>query len=249
MALLALAGVCASWTLPRRAAQINAQHSREVFRLAAAQVDANLDLEVQHETDLLTGAAAFLEEHRDRRTDAFGQWAADVHARKRYPELIALVEIRPAPGRFGGCPVVTFAAADWASTYGALGSADVCSSTYGLQATDSGKMVNFGYDLVGLRFMGAAVPVYRTASVPSTLAGRRREFVGWAAIASYPDVLLRNALSGFPTIEAQIRTPRQRAAHVQRRSKRARRPVADGPAEQRPERDRHRVGAERLGFP
>jgi diguanylate cyclase (GGDEF)-like protein len=205
MVLLALAGIGASWIAARGAAQVDAQHSREVFRLAAAQVDANLKLEVQHETDLLTGAAAFLQEHPGTRTDTFPRWAADVHARKRYPELIALVEIRPSP--YGGCPLVNFAAANWGTTFSALGSQEICSSTYGLQGNrDSGRMVDFGYDMVGLRFMGAAVPVYRTATVPTTVAQRRREFVGWAAIASYPDLLLRNALRGFPDIEAQLST-------------------------------------------
>jgi diguanylate cyclase (GGDEF)-like protein len=207
MVLLALAGLCGSWIAARRAAQVNAQHSREVFRLAAAQVDASLDLEVQHETDLLTGAAAFLQDHPGRRPGSFQRWTDDVHARKRYPELIALAEIWPAPGRSGGCPLVTLAAAHWATTFSALVGQDICASTYGLQASrDSGGMVDFGYDPVGLRFMGAATPVYRTAGVPPTVAGRRREFLGWAGIATYPDVLLRNALRGFPGVEAQIET-------------------------------------------
>ena len=204
--VLALAGICISLVTAHRAAHDSAQHAREEFRLAAAQVDGNLDLEVEHETDLLVGVAAFMQDHRGVQPAAFRHWTAEVHAVKRYPELIALAEMQATPG-LTGCPRTTFAGPAWITRFSGLASRSICTGTNTMElATERDKVVNFGFQLLGLRFVGEYVPVYRTLSPPTTLAGRRRAFLGDAAIALYPQVLLRGALRGFPGIGLSLRT-------------------------------------------
>ncbi|HEX3617528.1 MAG TPA: EAL domain-containing protein [Solirubrobacteraceae bacterium] len=209
--LLALVGVGVSCAFAFGAARTSAQHSRELFRLDANQVDANMDLEVEHETDLLVAAAAFLKNHPTQNAAAFQRWTQDVHAVRRYPELIALVEMRPTPD-LTGCPETTFAGPAWITRFSAIGSRAICQSENSRTlARGSAKQLIYGIDMLGMRFLGENVPVYSTASVPKTAAGRAHAFVGAIAIALYPQVLLRDALSGFPGVHIDVRTKFDRA--------------------------------------
>jgi len=211
MVLLALAGVAASWLAARRTSQTNAQRSHAVFTLAAAQVTANMNLDVQHETDLLTGAAAFMREHPGHQPLVFRRWTGDIRAVKRYPELIALAEIQP-PLRRGSCPAVTFAGPIWITRFAALGSRSICTDAAdGSLATNSGVSI-FGLNMVGMRFLAEDEAVYRTVTVPPTAAARRREFLGDAALALYPEVLLRRALAGVRNVGIELRTTGQGAS-------------------------------------
>jgi diguanylate cyclase (GGDEF)-like protein len=206
MVLLALAGVAISWASAASTAHDAAQHSREVFRLDATQVTANMDLAVQHETDLLVGVMAFMREHRGERQADFQRWTTDIRALERYPELIAAIEMRP-PAQSQACPQATFAGPSWITRFSALGETAICSGLASLARTrDNGRLTTFGSAMAGVRFIGASVPVYRTPTVPPTLAERRSDFLGWAAIALYPQVLLREALARSPGIGLRLRT-------------------------------------------
>jgi diguanylate cyclase (GGDEF)-like protein len=204
--LLVLVGVSVSLIFALGAARTNAQRSRELFRLDANQVDANMDLEVGHETDLLVAAAAFLKDHPAQNAAAFQRWTQDVHAVKRYPELIALAEIRTTPG-LKGCPQTNFAGPQWIARFGAIGNRAICQTTHQrVLARGNPKQLIYGIDMLGMRFLGENLPVYSTESVPKTAAGREHAFVGAIALALYPDVLLRDALIGYPGIHVDIRT-------------------------------------------
>ncbi|HMD57179.1 MAG TPA: EAL domain-containing protein [Solirubrobacteraceae bacterium] len=48
--------------------------------------------------------------------------------------------------------------------------------------------------------LGVETPVYRNGTVPPTVAGRRREFVGWIGELLVPNVLLRRALQGHSSM-------------------------------------------------
>jgi diguanylate cyclase (GGDEF)-like protein len=205
-ALLVLAGVGGSWWAASDMAHGHAQRSRTAFRSGAAQVDANMDLEVEHETDLLVGAAAFLKEHPDQNAAGFRRWTSEVRAVKRYPELIALAELRPTPG-LKGCPETTFAGPAWITRFSAIGSRAICDGTNSLRlARDNDSQMVYGVNMLRMRFLGEAVPVYSTTKVPATAAGRERAFIGAVAVALYPQVLLHNALVGFPGMRIQVRT-------------------------------------------
>jgi diguanylate cyclase (GGDEF)-like protein len=204
--LLVLVGVGVSLIFALGAARTSAQRSRELFRLDANQVDANMDLEVEHETDLLVAAAAFLKDHPAQNASAFRRWTQDVHAVKRYPELIALVEIRTTP-TLTGCPETTFAGPEWITRFSAIGSKAICRTTNSRTlARGNPKQMIYGIDMLGMRFLGENMPVYSTESVPKTAAGRQHAFVGAIAIAIYPQVLLRWARTGFPGISLALRT-------------------------------------------
>jgi diguanylate cyclase (GGDEF)-like protein len=58
----------------------------------------------------------------------------------------------------------------------------------------------------GQPFYGEALPVYRTASPPATVAARRRALIGWVTISVDPKILLRDALAGAPGLRLRLRT-------------------------------------------
>lgn len=204
--LLVLVGAAVSVMFAHGAAQTDAQHSRELFHLDAAQVAANMDLEVQRETDLLVAAAAFVKEHPSGAAASFRRWTNEVKAVRRYPELIALADMRPA-STLRGCPRTTFAGPAWITRFSALGSEAICKGTSSLGlASGSENQVVFGLDMLGLRFIGEDIPVYRTAVTPATEAERQRAFVGAVAIALYPQVLLHKALRGVPHTGLELKT-------------------------------------------
>jgi diguanylate cyclase (GGDEF)-like protein len=204
--LLVLVGVAVSLAFARGAARADAQHSRELFHLDAAQVAGNMDLEVQRETDLLVAAAAFVKDHPSGATASFQRWTRQVQAVKRYPELIALADMRAAR-TVDGCPQTTFAGPAWITRFSALGSRAICegTSTLGLERGSETPAV-FGFEMLGLRFIGEDAPVYKTAEVPPTPAARQRAFVGAVAIALYPEVLLHEALRGVPHTGLKLKT-------------------------------------------
>ena len=47
-------------------------------------------------------------------------------------------------------------------------------------------------------------PVYRTGTPPSTVAGRRRAFIGWLGVLLVPNVVLERALEGHPNIAVKF---------------------------------------------
>ena len=205
---LVLAGVCISWLAAQTTARSAAQHSRESFRLAAAQVDGKMDLEVQQETDLLKAAGAFMQERRQFDPEAFQRWATDVGVLTRYPELVSLSAILPASRNVSGCPRVTVVGLHMTARMRSAGALDICRRQPALDQTgDSGRLTDFGFSVSpGEQLYGEALPVYQTPTAPDTLAGRRREILGWVVISVYPHVLLRQAIAGFPDLRLTIRT-------------------------------------------
>ncbi len=167
-----------------------------------------MDLEVQHETDLLKAAGAFMQEHRQVDPRTFQRWAADVGVLTRYPELVSLSAILPASRKVSGCPRVTMVGPHMTARMRSVGALDICRRQSALDRTrDSGRLIDFGFSLSpGEQLYGEALPVYRTPTAPNTLAGRRREILGWVVISVYPHVLLRQATAGFPDLRLTIRT-------------------------------------------
>ena len=205
MVLLVLVGTGCSWFAAHNTAQSHAQHSREAFRAAAAQVDANMDLEVEHETDLLVGASAFVQNHPAQNPAAFRRWTRQVSAVRRYPELIALAEMRPTPD-LEGCPRVTFAGPSWITRFSTIGTKAMCAGSNSVaQLLNRPGQPIYGIHMLGLSFLAEEVPVYRTIAVPTTVAERRRALIGVIAIALYPQVLLHRALIGFPHLHLDVK--------------------------------------------
>jgi len=206
MLLLACFGVAASWLAAHDMAQSHAHHSRELFGLNAAQVTSHLNLEVQHETDLLIAAAAFVREHPIDSPAAFERWTREVQAVSRYPEMIALAELRPAPN-LRGCPSATVTGPAWITRFRPIADTAICRTVDSRQlALIGAKLMIGGSDMLGMRFIDEDVSVYRTGSAPRTTAAREHAFLGAVAIALYPQVLLHNALRGFPYLHVELAT-------------------------------------------
>lgn len=53
--------------------------------------------------------------------------------------------------------------------------------------------------------LGVSTPVYRGGLLPSTIAGRRRAFIGWLGELLRPDVVLQRALEGHPNVAVTFR--------------------------------------------
>jgi diguanylate cyclase (GGDEF)-like protein len=207
LVVLVLGGVCVSWLGARDAARGSARHSRQAFSLAAGQVDGAMDLKVQRETDLLRAAGAFMQVNPNAPRSLFERWAADVGVLKHYPEIVTLSTIHPAAGS-GGCPLVAMVGLGWTRGQLSAGSRDVCLRLQALEGSvASGKLSDFGYSLSpGVSLYGESVPVYRTATLPPTVADRRQELLGWVAITVYPQVLVRRTLSRFPHLRLELLT-------------------------------------------
>jgi diguanylate cyclase (GGDEF)-like protein len=204
---LVLGGICVSWLGARDAARGAAQRSRQAFSLAANQVDGAMDLKVQRETDLLRAAGAFMQVNPNAPPSLFERWTADVGVLTHYPEIVTLSAIYPAASS-SGCPLVTMVGLGWTKGQLSAGSRDVCQRLKALEGSAaSGTLSDFGYSLSpGVSLYGESVPVYRTATLPPTVARRRQELLGWVAITVYPQVLLRRTLARFPDMRMQLRT-------------------------------------------
>src|ERR1700722_11901325 len=70
----------------------SAQGARRAQSVAAAGIAANLQLVLQHEHDLVVSASAFFLNSAHPNEESFLQWAGDVGALARYPELLGIGE-------------------------------------------------------------------------------------------------------------------------------------------------------------
>jgi diguanylate cyclase (GGDEF)-like protein len=80
---------------------------------------------------------------------------------------------------------------------------DLCQTTLGpqlLQARDSGQSIYAPDQLGGATAFAVGAPVYRGGLRPSTLAGRRKNLLGWTGTEITPSKILDVALDGHPGV-------------------------------------------------
>ncbi len=78
---------------------------------------------------------------------------------------------------------------------------DFCGAGLGpalLAGRDSGKGSYEPFNVGKKPELAVSTPIYRGGVVPSTVAGRRRAFLGWFGTSIVPEVLLARALEGHP---------------------------------------------------
>jgi diguanylate cyclase (GGDEF)-like protein len=78
---------------------------------------------------------------------------------------------------------------------------DYCKSVLGpalLRARDSGKNEYLPYRLGKVTELADGAAIYRGGTVPTTVAARRADLIGWTGMATVPAVYLRTALIGHP---------------------------------------------------
>jgi diguanylate cyclase (GGDEF)-like protein len=128
----------------------SAQGARRTQSVAASSIAGNLQLVLQHEHDLVVSASAFFLNSPHSNEESFLQWAGDVGALARYPELLGIGEAVIVPAS----QLPAFEAASRATQTGAG------SSPTGFSVIPPGKRPFYCLSIAGLaRNAEAAVPV------------------------------------------------------------------------------------------
>jgi diguanylate cyclase (GGDEF)-like protein len=227
-ALIILAGILGSWLAASSAARGAADNSRRAFALSSSEISGTLRLALQHEADLEIAAQAFVVGDPGASNAQFVRWATSVRALQRYPELqgIGHPVIVPASelasfaaaaqrgpvgplgpgGTFQVIPpghrsLYCFMVYNLNRSNPVPAAYDYCSGATGpvlFGARDSGETTYAPLTVSKDPALALFTPIYRSASVPGTVAGRRANFLGWIGMAIVPGVLLTTALEGHP---------------------------------------------------
>jgi signal transduction histidine kinase/ActR/RegA family two-component response regulator len=228
-AMLIAAGGTAGFVF---AAHLNARNdtarARTAFDQSSASIAETLDLDLQHEADLELAANAFIVDHKAVGAAAFEEWGQAIQVTRRYPELtgvawVALVPAAklssfkelggPSPGSSAAVipagprayyclPRLTLSKQAKVIPVPAL---DFCAGTQLFASRDSGHLEVVADTVEGKSVIGLASPIYRGGTVPATVGARRRDFLGWTAVAVAPDVLLAVALQDHPDTALVLR--------------------------------------------
>jgi diguanylate cyclase (GGDEF)-like protein len=99
-AALLVFGIAGSVVGAAAVARNGAQSSRRAFRSQATDIASTLQLAIEHEQDLISGASGFVVGNPGASDAQFVAWARSVHALARYPELLGFGHsvIVPAAG-------------------------------------------------------------------------------------------------------------------------------------------------------
>jgi diguanylate cyclase (GGDEF)-like protein len=216
---IAVLGTACALLLAARVVRDDTARARAGLRLTAAEIGATLELTMRREEDLAVTAAAFAAINPRASATAFSRWMQAIGAFARYPELrnLGFTTIVPAralpaglrrsivPGglrpfycvlQFGvhrGPPLIPPAFDFCAGEGRSL-----------LSFRDSGATFYAGLNLAGPK-LAIETPVYRGATTPSTLAGRRREFRGWVGELLLPTITLAQARADHPGVSVVYR--------------------------------------------
>jgi diguanylate cyclase (GGDEF)-like protein len=223
-ALVLIAGSVGSAVAASSVATRDADRARVAFATSAAHVASTLQLAIQHEEDLVYSAAGFVSGNPTATKADFARWQNATQALQRYPELLGLGEAvivsnadlaayakRAAPhGTFtvfpaGVRPFYCFSASGFSRTVdtGFAPGIDLCATsagTAGLAARDTGHAAYIPFGIGPDIMLIVLSPVYRSGSLPRTVAARRAAFVGWVGMQIRPSVVLQRALQDHPGI-------------------------------------------------
>ncbi|MHB8690764.1 MAG: putative bifunctional diguanylate cyclase/phosphodiesterase [Solirubrobacteraceae bacterium] len=234
-ALVAVVGLAGSLFGAASLARTDARQGRANFKLAAAEVASTLKLGIQHEEDLLLSAGAFLRHAPQVDAGSLQSWYADMQAAQRYPETIGVAKVVLVPRAGlrawaaqalirarqvhssthtfqlyppGNRPYYCFISVSVSRLAGGQLGLDACQLAPLLyHSRDSGAAYDYPIQLPGAtRALGLAMPLYRAAVPPRTVAERRSAFIGWAGIDVMPDLLLNNALAGHQGIRIALQS-------------------------------------------
>jgi len=225
-ALLLAAGTAGSVAAARQLAQGNSADARTAFSASAGDIAATLKLELQHESDLELAANTFIVEHPNAGPAAFAQWGRAIQVARRYPELtgIAWITLVPAAklkafsqhpiGPVGAVAPGTYAdlipsgrrpyyclskmVLDRLSQVVPAPDIDFCAGTPLYSTRDSGLPVVSAVAVVGSSQMGVTSPIYRGGTIPTGVAARQRDFIGWTGVGVQAGVVLGIALRNHP---------------------------------------------------
>jgi diguanylate cyclase (GGDEF)-like protein len=201
--LIFLAGTVASLLAAHFTAKSSNDRSRHAFEASATQVTSTLQLAIQHEQDLVVNASSYIHSNPTVSNTTFLDWTSSVSILSRYPELVALgsVVLVPTPSRAASC-LPHFALSRVVGPPGAA-APDLCASPAGpllLAGRDSGVSAYFPYVNGSDALLGIETPIYTGNTIPTTVAGRRTDFMSWVGVAINPSIVLERSLQGHPGI-------------------------------------------------
>ena len=224
-ALVLIAGSVGSALAASSVATRDADRARAAFATSAAHVASTLQLAIQHEEDLVYSAAGFVSGNPTATKADFARWQNATQALQRYPELLGLGEavivrnadlagLREArrPGRHlhrvpRRCPAVLLLLGERVlaqPSTRASRPASICAPPArgppGLAARDTGHAAYIPFGIGADTMLIVLSPVYRSGSLPRTVAARRSAFVGWVGMQIRPSVVLQRALQDQPGI-------------------------------------------------
>ena len=207
----------------RGVARNDAQMSQQLFASTSASVVSTLNLDIQHEQDLVYALGAHFATAPNDNQREFSSWLTSLEALKRYPELIGVAEIalvrhpqlasfesqvNTSPGHpfqiipAGQRAYYCFARAEVSRSVSLSEppGLDFCATPLGpllMNSIDSGQ----GAYIPGLG-SGASLefvvgtPIYKLGAPISTVALRRAAFLGWTGLELVPHALLVTVLDG-----------------------------------------------------
>ena len=206
--------------------------SHKAFQSSAVQISGTLQLAIQHEQDLIVSTESFIIGNPHPSQAEFTQWADDIGALKRYPELFGLVAIQFVPAAQleayaqsvsakGSAPFTVKPAGPPLPFYCFVrvgvekapfpdipDNYNLCVGTLArnvLAARASGKSAVLPLTAPGSKTLALDVPIYGSGSTPSTVAGRDSSFVELIAMDIRPNVLLETALRGHANTAVALR--------------------------------------------
>jgi signal transduction histidine kinase len=92
-ALLAICGVVASVLAAAAVGRNDGDKSLRAFQRSSAGINSTLQLAIQHESDLVINAGAYMVSNPTSTQAEFATWTAQVKVLQRYPELVTLAKI------------------------------------------------------------------------------------------------------------------------------------------------------------
>jgi signal transduction histidine kinase/CheY-like chemotaxis protein len=235
-ALLMATGTTASVLASRSVARNADTQSRAAFDSTAAEIASNVKLSLQGLQELTLAAGAFVAAQPNLTEPGFLTWGRAIQFDRRYPELseLAWIGVVPAaqlpaletrlatePGTpfthqpfklVPAGPRPFYCLSELSLNRGPVVDPsvhqDLCASLPLLSVRDSGQSVIGAQQLPGgIDAFGAVTPVYRGGAVPTTVASRRRAFLGFTAILVVPSTVLKAALRGHPGMAVVLIRP------------------------------------------
>ena len=229
--VVGLAGTIVSVIGAAAVGATHAQQARAAFKLQSSQIAANVGRTLQHEDDLVADAGAYILGNPHASNADLRTWARQARVVGRYPELLGLAKVVRVPasrlaayaarakrnpsgplGPHGTFVVLPAGARPYYCfpqlTLGPVAPAgfDACARDRLLsRLRDSGRSGLVPFRLTRVLGLSAQTPLYRGGAVPTTVAARRRTFVGWLTVLVSPAVVMQTAREGYPHLAVVLR--------------------------------------------
>jgi diguanylate cyclase (GGDEF)-like protein len=220
----------------------SSERSQKAFASSSVQIATTLQVAIQHEQDLVLSTESFIIGNPHPTQTQFSTWANDLDVLQRYRELLGLVVIQYVPK--SGLSAYLQETSDDQSTSSKVpplgnrafycfvpievlrGSTaqippnfNLCTGKLGpaiLAARNSGMSAVVPLQDGKTKTLAFEVPIYRSGSVPSTIAARETTFVELVGLSVKPNVLFQTALKGHPNTAVALRYGSGSAAVVLR---------------------------------